>query len=356
MSSSEFESIFEHAAALVRIRCKGFHGVETVLAALNSRVVSGHSDPRIHRELFFEPWIDSQQLGVPQDTAEEVARELHQLSVLTVWTRLRCTEVPFDEDGTITETNSAEELERVRSIPCPHCGTFHDIVPSLVETLYAPNFPMSDQVAPFTAGRLRLGLAKPVAQADRSDPNTLRCISIIRDSSVRDEPFAVLLTRALATNTKVEHVPAPHQAWMAAWMGPIVITLGFLVLIGPIVNFAGQAAGWVCAALVILVIFLVIRGDTQVKLAPSAASRSLTRSGIMGTLLLLTAGTTGLQVSLSKGEGVAISLLESHSLILPIKLEYGGTNYWLVGLGVGLFFLTAVFVLVYDKRIGWFGS
>jgi hypothetical protein len=304
--------------------------------------------------LFFEPWLDSQQLGVPQDTAEEVGRELHRLSVLSVWTRVRCPEVPADEDGTIIETSSDKELEQVRSEPCPHCGTFHDIVPTFVETLYAPNFPKSDHTAPFKPGRLNLRHPRPMVDDASRDQQTLRCLAIAADPTLDGQPFVLLLKRTLATNTDLESVPSPQAAWANAWKGPLIIVVGYFILIGPIVRLAGQATGWGCGGLAIVVVWLVIRGDTQVKLAPSAASRQFTRWGMMSTVLLLTAGTTGLQFSLSEGNHTTIPLFNSHKLVLPIKIEYGGMNIWLIGSGLLLFVLTGIFVLINDKRIGWF--
>ncbi len=354
MSSEEFETIFEHASALVRIRCKGIAGLDMVLSSLKNRVTSGIRDPRLDRGLFFEPWLDSQQLGIPQSSAEEIARELHQLSVLTVWSRVRCPEVFPDEDGTIIETSSSDELAQAQLDQCPHCGTCHELIPSIVETLYAPNFPISDVVAPFEARRLNLSNGTLRQKEDMLDAQTLRCLAITRSSALKGTSFALLLRETLATNSALESVPDPRHAWAATWKGPIIIILAYFALCSPIAYFAGQVMGWICGAVAVFVIWLVIRGDTQTKLAPSAACRQVTRWGMMSSVLLLTAGTTGFQFSLTEENRLSIPLTNGHKINLPIKFEYGSANYWLVGLGVFLFVITGIFVLVYDKRIGWF--
>lgn len=95
MSSSGFETIFDRAADIVRIRCNGMLGLEAVLEAIRNRIrQDGITDPRENRELFFEPWLDAQQLRVPEETAEEVARQLLELTVLGLWTRVKCQETP----------------------------------------------------------------------------------------------------------------------------------------------------------------------------------------------------------------------------------------------------------------------
>lgn len=356
MSSSEFAHIFDHAAGIVRIRCHGLSGLEAVIASLRERALSVHTDPRLHRDLFYEPWLDSQQLGVPHDTAEEVARQLHQLSVLKLWTRVKCPDVPAEEDGTIIETASEIEFKEALDRPCPHCGSLHDLTPAIVETLYAPNFPDQAKTQPFDAHRLVVKRPMATATGGVVDQQSARCASIVGVDPTQVQSFVVLLQQALGQNSQLEAVPSPARAWWDVWKGPLCIVIPFMVLIIPVSYFAGPTIACVVAAVVLIAMCLVLRGEVQARLAPSSVQRQVTRWGIYMTIVLFTAGTTGFEFSLKDDNRLTIPLGENRSITLPVKVEWGATNPWLIVSGIPCFICTLTFVLIYDGKLGWFAS
>jgi hypothetical protein len=356
MSSSEFANIFDHAAGIVRIRCHGLLGLEAVILSLRERALSVHTDPRLHRELFFEPWLDSQQLGVPQDTAEEVARQFHQLSVLKLWTRVMCPDVPAEEDGTIIETASDIEFKEAQDRPCPHCGSLHELVPAIVDTLYAPNFPDQAEPQPFDAHRLVVKRPMANATAEVVDQQSVRCASIVGTDPTQVQSFAVLLHQALGQNSPLEAVPTPARAWWDVWKGPLCIIIPFMILIVPVSYFAGPTIVCIVAVFVLIAMWLVLRGEVQVRLAPSSVQRSVTRWGIYISIILFTAGTTGVEVSLKDDNRLTIPLGENRSITLPVKVEWGVTSPWLIGSGTLCFICTLAFMLIYDGKLGWFAS
>lgn len=356
MSSGGFESIFDHAAGIVRIKCQGLPGVDAVLAALRARAGSAKADPRVNRELFFEPWIDAQQLGVPQETAEEVARQLHALSVLRLWTRVKCPEVPPEEDGTIFETDSEQEFRARVEQACPHCGTAHDLVPSQIETVYAPNFPGAGGVTPFDYDRLKPRRKVRKRPATPGTPHLQRCEEIAEATAAPDEPVAAVVALALGHNTPPAEVPAPAEAWQHLWQGPLAIIVCYLVLIIPIKYLAGVEIAFLASGVVVVLFYLTARTHTQAKLAPSALQRQVTWGGFSLAVVLFTAGTTGVEFSLKDDNRLTVPIWRGESITLPVKVEYGTVNPWLLGLGAFCFVATLIFVLVYDGRLGWFGG
>jgi hypothetical protein len=353
MSTSDFVSIFDHAASIVRIRLSTLKGVDQVLGAIRSRLNTEVTDPRVNRELFFEPWIDSQQLGVPSETAEEVSRELHQLSVLRLWTRVRCPDVGSDEDGTVIETDSDSELKVAIDAQCPQCGSHHELTPALVETVFAPNFPNMGSVDPFDSRRLALGNPIHGTSALSQDLQVNRTASVAHVEPGSVDTFMSLLSLALSKNSTLEAVPTTDAVWLGAWKGPTGILLGYMALIGPITLCAGQTIAILVSIVVVVVIGLFLRGQVQARLAPSAVQRQATRWGIYMAVALVTAGTTGMEVSFKDEHRLTIPLWNSRPLVLPVKVEYGATNPWLIGSGVFCFVVTLVFVYLYDRQKGW---
>ncbi|MFO0851843.1 MAG: hypothetical protein U0871_25250 [Gemmataceae bacterium] len=353
MSSGGFETIFERAADIVRIRCGGMEGLEAVLGAIRGRIKQGGgSDPRVNRDLFFEPWLDAQQLRVPEETAEEVARQLLELTVLRLWTRVKCPEAPAGEDGVMFETDSDKEFQRAIEQMCSHCGTAHDLVPSLIESVYAPNFPGPQGVMRFDYDKLKPAPAV-VAKRATGEGHVERCENIAQ-VQVRDG-HAVLrvVTLALGHNTLPEDVPRPTDAWWHVWLGPLIIVALYLLLIIPITVWAGNVLAVLVSCVVLAVIYLVMNGHVKAKLAPSALQRQTSRWGFYLSIAMITAGTTGVEFSAKDGNRLTIPTGENSRITLPLKFEYGAVEPWLVGAGVVCFLGTLVFVYYHDKHIGW---
>ena len=353
MSSNDFVSIFNHAAGIVRIRLSHLKGCDEVIESIRSRINTDVRDPRSNRELFIEPLIDSQQLCVPAETAEEVSRELHQLSVLRLWTRLRCPDVGSDEDGTIIETDSEDELRASLGSQCPQCGSHHELVPALVETVYAPNFPISQNIEAFDSARLRLESPSVKISSEGPETHVNRTAAVANVDPKSIESFLTLLSLALSTNTALEAVPSAVEVWLGVWKGPAVILLTYLCFIGPITWCAGQTVAILVSLVVLAVIWLVLRGEVHAKLAPSALQRQVTRWGICMSVGLVTAGTTGVEVSFKDEHRLTVPIWQNKTVVLPIKLEYGATNPWLIGAGLLCFVFTLTFVFLYDRHKGW---
>ena len=144
MSSDEFPSILRNAAAIVRAKLSGMDGVEKFLSNLESRAPRQAADPKVHRELFIEPWIDAQQVGVPVETAEAVAELLQRFGVLRLWVRVHCPDADESEPATILETDNAEDFDQLVSKSCGHCGRHHDLRWEHCETVFAFNVAGSD--------------------------------------------------------------------------------------------------------------------------------------------------------------------------------------------------------------------
>jgi hypothetical protein len=356
MSSSGFETIFDRAADIVRIRCSGMQGLDAVLDAIRIRIrQDGHTDPRENRELFFEPWLDAQQLRVPEETAEEVARQLLELTVLRLWTRVKCPETPSGEDGIMFETDSEDDFQRLVVKTCPHCGTTHDLVPSEIETVFAPNFPGSAGVARFNYDKLKP--APPaVTKRTAGGGHLERCENIAQVRVGEGHPVVEIVALALGHNALPEEVPRPIEAWWHVWLGPLIILGLYLILIIPITIYAGNLVAVLVSAVILAVVYLVIYGHVKAKLAPSALQRQASRWGFCISIALITAGTTGVEFSAKDDNRLTIPTGENSHVTLPLKFEYGAVNQWLLGAGVMCFLSTLVFVLLYDRKIGWFSS
>ena len=92
MSSDGLANIYRNAAAVSRANCRHCRASRKCLPTSAGVFPMTVQDPRTHRDLFFEPRIDAQQLGIPTETAEEVAVWLHRFGVLRLWVRVHCPE------------------------------------------------------------------------------------------------------------------------------------------------------------------------------------------------------------------------------------------------------------------------
>lgn len=356
MSSSGFETIFDRAADIVRIRCGGMVGLEAVLGAIRTRIrQGGGTDPRENRDLFFEPWLDAQQLHVPEETADEVARHLLELTVLRLWMRVKCPEAPAGEDGIMFETDSDTDFLRAAGQMCCHCGTTHDLVPSLIETVYAPNFPGPAGVGKFDYDKLKP--APPVVtKRATGEGHVERCENIAQVRARDGHAVLEIVTLALGHNTLPEEVPRPTEAWWHVWLGPLIIVVLYLLLIIPITVWAGNVVAFLVSGVVLVIVYLVINGRVKAMLAPSALQRQASRWGFYISIALITAGTTGIEFSAKDGNRLTIPTGENSQITLPLKFEYGAVEPWLIGAGVLCFLSTLAFVYYHDKQIGWHAS
>lgn len=353
MSSNGFEIIFDRAADIVRIRCSGMQGLDTVLEAIRTRVRrDGNTDPRENRELFFEPWLDAQLLGVPEETTEEAARQLLELTVLRLWTRVKCPETPSGEDGIMFETDSEDDFQRLVEETCPHCGTTHDLVPSEIETVYAPNFPGSAGVARFNYDKLK---PAPPAVTKRAggEGHLVRCENIAQVLVGKGHPVVQVVALALGHNALPEEVPRLTEAWWHVWLGPLIILGLYLVLIIPIAVHAGNVVAVLVSVVILAVVYLVINGHVKAKLAPSALQRQTARWGFYVSIALITAGTTGVEFSAKDDNRLTIPTGENKHITLPLKFEYGAVEPRLLGSGILCFLSTLAFVFFYDRKVGW---
>jgi hypothetical protein len=123
----------------------------------------------------------------------------------------------------------------------------------------------------------------------------------------------------------------------------VILLLYFLIII-PLTWLAGERLAWAATILVFLVIFVVIRGQVQERLAPTAVQRVAMYMGFPISACCLTAGATGLHINAGVGDG------------MPwwSRLEVGGHSVPLILAGVVLFVALLLFVWGYDFARGWF--
>lgn len=342
MSSSAYKTIYDHAAAIVQAKLSKLPGIETLLIELGKKVPADESDPRIHRDLFFEPRIDAQQIGVPIETAEEAAVLLQQIGVLRLWVRVNCPDVDEYEVGTVLETDEPKDFDSLASKSCDYCGRYHELGWDECETLYAINTrPQLTQRA-FDYSRLR---SKKQATNSRSNITNLdqkRCENIT-GLARSDVGLPAMLVMALKSNDAVQDIPSPMNVWQNAWTGPILILILHLLLIIPVARFAGERLAWGTTALVLCVVFLVIRGHVQATLAPTIVQRTAMYMGFPISAGCFTAGATGLRIKAAAESGTP----------WWTRVEFGEHSNVLIGSGVILFVTVLVFVWGFDYSRGW---
>ena len=113
MSSTTFENIFDHAAAIVRSRRGDTPDVNRLLDDFRRRAMAFEKDPLCNRELIVEPAHEAQVLELPIDLVESVAAELQNLNILHVWVRATC---PSGDEETLVETDKPAEFKTAISL------------------------------------------------------------------------------------------------------------------------------------------------------------------------------------------------------------------------------------------------
>lgn len=344
MSSGEFKSTYKHAAALVRARLSSKTGIRELLIELEKRIPDEKLDPRYHRELFFEPRIDAQLIKVPIETAESAAELLHKFGVFRLWVRVNCPDVEEHEVGTILETDDPDDFELLTSKSCDHCGRHHDLDWEDCETVYAINTRLNNDQKEFDFSRLKSKAKnRPQTTAKIAITDQSRCEVLSEQDRPETTPRGLLIV-ALRSNHEVQDVPSPLSVWLSAWAGPTIILFSYLLSIIPVARFAGERLAWGMSVLVLVIIFLVIRGQVQTKLAPTAVQRQAMYWGFPIAAICLSAGVTGFHLKAAAGEGEP----------WWTRLDYGETSPLLIWAGVVLFLLTLLFVWGYDFSRGWF--
>ena len=140
MSSIEYATIYDHAAAVVKSQCGSTPEVSQILDDFRRRALGDEKDPLENRELIIEPMHDAQILEVPTQLVEKVAAELHRLNILHIWVRATCP-ANNDDELTVIETDSPKAFREMLALSCPHCGQLHeDIDWDHLKTFYAIHF------------------------------------------------------------------------------------------------------------------------------------------------------------------------------------------------------------------------
>jgi hypothetical protein len=345
MSSSDFKSIYKNAAAIVQAKLSDKPGIVKLLQALGERVPESDQDPRLCRELFFEPRLDAQQIGVPIETAEAAANLLHRMGILRLWVRVNCPDVDENEVGTILETDEPNDFELISSKSCDNCGRHHDLGWEDCETVYAISTKLDEDDRHFDYSRLRtrpgtsrLAESKPISDKDRCE--------VLAQHPQNTGSAPSLLMLALKSNNAIQEVPAPLAIWQHAWTGPTVILLGYFILIIPLKLLAGERLAWGATVLVLSVVLLVIRGQVQSSLAPSVVQRTAMYLGFPISAGCFTAGATGLHINVEAGDGKP----------WWTRCELGEHSVPLICSGTILFIAVLFFVWGYDFSRGWFRS
>ena len=318
-------------------------GVAKFLSNLETRAPRQPADPKVHRELFIEPWIDAQQVGVPVETAEAVAELLQRFGVLRLWVRVHCPDADESEPATILETDNADDFDQLVAKSCGHCGRHHDLTWEHCETIFAFNVAGSDAEQKFDYGRLRSTvLCSPSRETERGR-DLVRCeVAANEILSTATEPRLVV-SRALRSNSEVTSCPPPWEAWLNAWGGPVLILVAYMLLIIPITMFCGQFVTYVVSLVTLVIVFLVIRGQVLAKLAPTAIQRTAMYLGFPIATCCITAGATGLHFKASADQDKP----------WWARVDLGEESWPMIGAGVMIFVATLVFVWCYDFRRGW---
>jgi hypothetical protein len=127
-------------------------------------------------------------------------------------------------------------------------------------------------------------------------------------------------------------------------MGPLLLIGVYSLLIIPIARFCGQLIGILFSAVILVALFLVIRGQVQAKLAPTVIQRTALWGGLSLATYCMAAGSTGFHINAEAGEG------------LPwwSKIAFGEVSIPLLWCGGLSYALTLLFVFGFDFQRGWF--
>ena len=137
MSSAEFSNILDKALDLAAIKCGDRVDTRKVVSEIRRRAELAGEESR---ELFVEPSLLAQELGVSTDSVERMADELLAIGVLHQWVRVSCPNMPDEVYRVIVETDDPETLSDELQKPCHHCGQIHQNLGwGDIETLYALN-------------------------------------------------------------------------------------------------------------------------------------------------------------------------------------------------------------------------
>ena len=346
MSLNEFKHIYHNAANIIRAKYSGMKGLGKVLDSLESRLPYGPADPRIERSLFFEPRIDAQQLSVPLNTAELVAQQLQKFGLFRLWVRVSCPNTDSGEPGTVLETDRPEDFEQLANRSCNQCGGHHGFTWDECETIYAFNSLQDESEQKFDFNRLKSTVPSSFANGtlvERLD--RMRCEAVARNEqphgSILDQPTIIAL--ALRANQSAQHVPSALAAWWNTWMGPLVLIGAYLLFIVPIVRWCGQWIAIIVSVVVLVGLFLVIRGQVQAKLAPTVIQRTALWGGLSLATYCVAAGSTGFHFKGGASE---------HDPWWS-SVAFGELSEPLLYSGIAAFLLTLIFVFAFDFQRGW---
>jgi hypothetical protein len=343
---SKLRHIYRKAANIIRAKHSTLKGVDKVLRSLEERLPNEPMDPRVHRHLFFEPRIDSQQLSVPLATAETVAVQLQKFGLLALWVRVTCPNTEEGESGTVLETDTPSDFEKLASRSCEHCGSHHDFEWGNTETLYAINSRVDESVRAFKYESLKSRIQRVVPNGRPEQSfDQVRCETVL-DAANGDAVLAPtdrIISLALRTNHAVLDIPPAISAWWNAWMGPLLMIGAYSVLIIPVVQFCGQWIGVFFSVVILVALFLVIRGQVNAKLAPIVIQRTALWSGLSLATYCVAAGSTGFHINAEAGQNSP----------WWTKAAFGEVSEPLLYSGLAIYLFTLIFVFFFDFQRGW---
>jgi hypothetical protein len=344
---TELKHIYRNAANIIRAKYSTLNGVDKVLRSLEKRLPKEPMDPRVHRNLFFEPRIDSQQLSVPLETAETVAVQLQKFGLLRLWVRVTCPNREEGESGTVLETDTPSDFELLASRSCDHCGSHHDFEWRNTETFYAVNSGGDESDQAFKYERLKSKIQRVVANGRPEQSfDLVRCETVLNEANGHTALATTdrVIALALHTNHAVLDIPPAISAWWNAWMGPLLMIGAYSVLIIPVVRFCGQWIGVLFSIVVLVALFLVIRGQVNATLAPTVIQRTALCSGLSLATFCVAAGSTGFHINAEAGQNSP----------WWSKVAFGEVSEPLLYSGLSVYALTLIFVFFFDFQRGWF--
>lgn len=343
---SELKHIYRNAANIIRAKYSAMLGVEKVLDSLESRLPDGPTDPRSLRDLFFEPRMDAQQLSVPFDTAEVVAHQLHKFGLLRLWVRITCPNVDEGEVGTVLETDNPEAFDRLADESCHHCGGHHDFDWEHCETVFALNSYLDESEQHFDYSVLKSQTPQPSVNGKQSKSfDIARCEAVVNGERAQVDQAGEMnvIAVALRANHSLQEVPSAFSAWWHAWVGPFLILFLYLILVIPVARLCGQWIALAVSVVVLVALFLVIRGQVQAKLAPTIVQRTALWGGFSLATYCVAAGSTGFHFKGGAGRNAP----------WWSRVDFGELSIPLLAGGILLFALTLLFVFAFDLQRGW---
>ncbi|QDT77292.1 hypothetical protein Mal35_07180 [Gimesia maris] len=357
MSSIEYDSIFDHAAAVVKSECGSTLEVERILDDFRVRALSEERDPLINRNLIVEPMHDAQVLEVSFETLEQVTAQLQRLNILHIWVRARC---PSEDDGDdVIETDNPRVFREAISSPCPHCGQLHeDIDWEHLETFYAFHFDKTPDKFKFS-NYFRKPQPLPSLSSVRP-PFFARVRKWFREGPlprffrVNMPSPAETVTLALDTNAPNTLVPSPKETLATLWKRGTL-----LVFCGLIITFTVSlwSIAWaIIAGAAFLLCFLILAWVTlNAIFAAAYLERRVLTCGYLITVVLLTSSSgiswEGEVTNHPKIQMEQQTPVNKHELMgifdnlrWNIKLKHGEENPHLIWASVVIFLGTSYIV------------